>query len=292
MYALGTVGYRFGDVCVSVPRLFFGYATGTNLMFPFRVGATVGMFAERPTVASLADAIARYRPTVLTNVPTMIGKLLEHDAVARAAGGAGLNHAPDEIGLWPAADVLESLRRAHATLPSERALDAWQRYVLAWRAACEAIGPERNSVQRSQQQRGYRVYEPDDSYAARQALDRHAMQLEEQLEAALLASLAEASPPESQAAIESVRRERRLGRVLAQAEGVAYGIGLETLHLENVLADALRSRPADCAAALAALEPTRDERIAAATALVAAAAAGDRAERAFVELVDAEARLA
>ena len=91
VYALGTVGYRFGDVCVSVPRLFFGYATGTNLMFPFRVGATVGMFAERPTVTSLADAIARYRPTVLTNVPTMIGKLLEHDAVARAAGGAGLD---------------------------------------------------------------------------------------------------------------------------------------------------------------------------------------------------------
>ncbi len=77
VYALKTVGYRRGDVCVSVPRLFFGYATGTNLMFPFRVGATVGMFSERPTVESLTAAIARYRPTVLTNVPTMIGKLLE-----------------------------------------------------------------------------------------------------------------------------------------------------------------------------------------------------------------------
>lgn len=90
-YALATVGYRAGDVCVSVPRLFFGYATGTNLMFPFRVGATVGLFSERPTVASLTDAIDRYRPTVLTNVPTMIGKLLEHDASERAAGRAGLD---------------------------------------------------------------------------------------------------------------------------------------------------------------------------------------------------------
>jgi benzoate-CoA ligase family protein len=90
-YALGTVGYRRGDVCVSVPRLFFGYATGTNLMFPFRVGATVGMFSERPTVASLTDAIARYRPTIVTNVPTMIGKLLEHDASQRAAGHKGLD---------------------------------------------------------------------------------------------------------------------------------------------------------------------------------------------------------
>jgi benzoate-CoA ligase family protein len=77
VYAIGTVGYRRGDICVSVPRLFFGYATGTNLMFPFRVGASVGMFSERPTVESLTAAIARYRPTVLTNVPTMIGKLLE-----------------------------------------------------------------------------------------------------------------------------------------------------------------------------------------------------------------------
>ena len=198
-----------------------------------------------------------------------------------AAGETGLDHPPGEPALWPAADLLDSLQRAHATVPSERALDAWQRYALAWRDASDAIGPERARVQRAGQQRGYRVYEPDDSYAARRALDRHALDVEEQLEAALLSSLAEASSPEGQAAIESVRRERRLGRVLAQAEGVAYGIDLETLHLENVLADALRSRPADCAAALAALEHTRDERIAAATALVAAAAAGDRAERAF-----------
>ncbi|MCA9623268.1 MAG: AMP-binding protein, partial [Myxococcales bacterium] len=78
-YALGTVGYRAGDVTVSVPRLFFGYATGTNLMFPFRVGATTGLFAERPTPEALAAAIERYRPTVVTNVPTMMGKLLDDD---------------------------------------------------------------------------------------------------------------------------------------------------------------------------------------------------------------------
>jgi len=197
------------------------------------------------------------------------------------AGGAGLDHGPDEIGLWPAADMLESLQRAHATVPSERALDAWQRYALAWRDACDAIGPERARVQRAGQQRGYRVYEPDDSYAARKALDRHALDVEEQLEAALLSSLAEASSPEGQAAIESVRRERRLGRVLAQARTLASGIAFETTHLETLLVDALRRRPADCAAALAALERTRDERIAAATAVVEAAAAGERAERAF-----------
>ena len=84
VYAKNTVGYRRDDVTISVPRLFFGYATGTNLMFPFAVGATAALFSERPTPESVAHAIAMYRPTVVTNVPTMLGKLLEHDASLRA----------------------------------------------------------------------------------------------------------------------------------------------------------------------------------------------------------------
>ena len=91
VYAKRTVGYQPGDRTVSVPRLFFGYATGTNLFFPFAVGATACLFSERPTPASLVAAIARYRPTVVTNVPTMIGKLLDHDEEIRAQGGQGLD---------------------------------------------------------------------------------------------------------------------------------------------------------------------------------------------------------
>jgi acyl-coenzyme A synthetase/AMP-(fatty) acid ligase len=87
VYAKATMGYRADDVTVSVPRLFFGYATGTNLWFPFAVGATACLFSERPTAESLAAAIARYRPTIVTNVPTMLGKLLDHDDELRAAGG-------------------------------------------------------------------------------------------------------------------------------------------------------------------------------------------------------------
>ncbi|MBM4359777.1 MAG: benzoate-CoA ligase family protein [Deltaproteobacteria bacterium] len=90
-YALGTVGYRRGDVTVSVPRLFFGYATGTNLMFPFRVGATAALFSERPTPESLARAIERHRPTIVTNVPTMMGKLLDDDDARAARGEARLD---------------------------------------------------------------------------------------------------------------------------------------------------------------------------------------------------------
>jgi benzoate-CoA ligase family protein len=86
VYSKKTVGYRTDDITVSVSRLFFGYATGTNLMFPFAVGATTALFAERPTPESLAGAIERHRPTIVTNVPTMMGKLLENDDARRAAG--------------------------------------------------------------------------------------------------------------------------------------------------------------------------------------------------------------
>ncbi len=86
VYAKRTVGYRRGDVTVSVPRLFFGYATGTNLMFPFAVGATTALFAERPTPENLASAIERHHPTIVTNVPTMMSKLLDADDAQRERG--------------------------------------------------------------------------------------------------------------------------------------------------------------------------------------------------------------
>ena len=86
VYAKRTMGYRADDVTVSVPRLYFGYATGTNLMFPFAVGATAALFSERPTPEALVAAIERYRPSVVTNVPTMMAKLLDHDAARTAEG--------------------------------------------------------------------------------------------------------------------------------------------------------------------------------------------------------------
>jgi benzoate-CoA ligase family protein len=89
VYAKNTVGYRESDTTVSVPRLFFGYATGTNLWFPFAVGATVGLFSERPTAESIAAAIRRYEPTIVTNVPTMLSKLLDLDDSLRAKNEPG-----------------------------------------------------------------------------------------------------------------------------------------------------------------------------------------------------------
>ncbi len=75
-YALQVVRYAASDRCLSVPKLFFGYATGTNLMFPFRVGATSILFEGRSTAEELFDQIAAHRPTLLTSVPTMINSML------------------------------------------------------------------------------------------------------------------------------------------------------------------------------------------------------------------------
>ncbi len=111
VYAKRTVGYRAGDVTVSVPRLYFGYATGTNLMFPFAVGAKVGLFSERPTPEALAGAIARYAPTVVTNVPTMLGKLLDHDQKLRDAGEKGLDFSSIRFSLSAGEALPEPLLR-------------------------------------------------------------------------------------------------------------------------------------------------------------------------------------
>lgn len=111
VYAKRTVGYQRGDVTVSVPRLFFGYATGTNLMFPFAVGATTGLFSERPTPESLTKAIHTYKATVVTNVPTMLGKLLEHDAERVARGEAPLDFSSIRFSLSAGEALPEPLLR-------------------------------------------------------------------------------------------------------------------------------------------------------------------------------------
>jgi benzoate-CoA ligase len=75
-YARQVLGIGPDDLTVSVPKLFFGYATGTNLLFPFSVGAATALFSERSEPARLFEVIERYRPTILTSVPTMINGML------------------------------------------------------------------------------------------------------------------------------------------------------------------------------------------------------------------------
>jgi benzoate-CoA ligase len=76
VFAKAAMGVNADDLTVSVPKLFFGYATGTNLLFPFAVGGATALFSERSTAEKMFEVIRRYRPTILTTVPTMINSML------------------------------------------------------------------------------------------------------------------------------------------------------------------------------------------------------------------------
>ncbi|MDH3746202.1 MAG: benzoate-CoA ligase family protein [Acidobacteriota bacterium] len=78
LYAKRALGFDKDDITLSVPKLFFGYATGSNLLFPFSVGGSAVLFPERPTAEVLFDKIHRHQPTVLVNVPTMVNQMLNH----------------------------------------------------------------------------------------------------------------------------------------------------------------------------------------------------------------------
>ncbi len=78
-YAKGHLGYSEDDITLSVPKLYFGYATGSNLLFPFAVGASAVLFPERCLTEVLFEKIRRFRPTILINVPTMVNHLVSHD---------------------------------------------------------------------------------------------------------------------------------------------------------------------------------------------------------------------
>jgi len=85
VFAKKTIGVNENDLTISVPKLFFGYATGTNLLFPFAVGGATALFAERSTPEKLFELIGKYRPTILTTVPTMINAMLNSGEANRTS---------------------------------------------------------------------------------------------------------------------------------------------------------------------------------------------------------------
>lgn len=81
-YADGVLGLRPDDVVLPVPKLFFGYARDLAAMFPFGVGAAGVVFGGRTTPERVFELIARHRPTVLVNVPTMMSAMVAHPGEA------------------------------------------------------------------------------------------------------------------------------------------------------------------------------------------------------------------
>lgn len=82
LYAKRVMRYSEADITLSVPKLYFGYATGANLLFPFSVGGSTVLFPERCTADALFEQIRRFRPTILVNVPTMVNLMVSHERAA------------------------------------------------------------------------------------------------------------------------------------------------------------------------------------------------------------------
>ena len=78
LYGKGTLGLTAEDTTIAVPKLYFGYAMGSNLFFPFSVGASAVLFADQSTPAALFDRIEKHGATVLVNVPSAINQMLAH----------------------------------------------------------------------------------------------------------------------------------------------------------------------------------------------------------------------
>jgi acyl-coenzyme A synthetase/AMP-(fatty) acid ligase len=67
---------------MAVPKLFFGYAMGSIVLFPFSVGASCVLFPERSTPETVFAQIEHHRPTILINVPTMVQQMVAHPTAA------------------------------------------------------------------------------------------------------------------------------------------------------------------------------------------------------------------
>jgi benzoate-CoA ligase family protein len=81
-YALGVLGIAEDDIVLPVPKLFFGYARDLAALYPFGVGGAGIAFPERTTAEKIFELIARFRPTILVNVPTMMSAMVAHPAAA------------------------------------------------------------------------------------------------------------------------------------------------------------------------------------------------------------------
>ncbi len=78
------IQYTPQDVVLRVPKLFFHYARDLGMNWPLRAGAAVCLAPERTTPESIFRMIAKYRPTVLLNVPTMMRAMLESSEAKHA----------------------------------------------------------------------------------------------------------------------------------------------------------------------------------------------------------------
>jgi benzoate-CoA ligase len=79
LYAQPVLGIRASDRVFSAAKLFFAYGLGNALTFPFSVGATAILMAERPTPASVVKRLVEQKATIFYGVPTLYSLMLSGD---------------------------------------------------------------------------------------------------------------------------------------------------------------------------------------------------------------------
>jgi len=70
--------YTPDDIILRVPKLFFHYVRDNGMNWPMRQGASFIIYPQKATPELIFELIAKYRPTVLDNVPTMMRAMVEH----------------------------------------------------------------------------------------------------------------------------------------------------------------------------------------------------------------------
>ncbi|MBK8237182.1 MAG: benzoate-CoA ligase family protein [Deltaproteobacteria bacterium] len=110
-YAQRTLRLHGGDLTMSAPKLFFGYALGSNLLFPLAVGGRCLLAHERLEARDYLALIEHHGVTQFVTVPTNIAKLTA---------------LPDELRFD--LHTLHSLVSAGEALPPRLYLDFKQRF--------------------------------------------------------------------------------------------------------------------------------------------------------------------
>jgi acetyl-CoA synthetase len=83
-YAQNFLKLTTGDICFSVPKMFFAYGFGNSVTFPFSVGAATLLLPGQPRPQAIFEAIARYRPTVFFGLPTLYTSLTKAEGADKA----------------------------------------------------------------------------------------------------------------------------------------------------------------------------------------------------------------
>jgi benzoate-CoA ligase family protein len=83
-YAQNFLKLTPGDICFSVPKMFFAYGFGNSVTFPFSVGAATLLLPGQPKPQAIFEAIARYRPTVFFGLPTLYTSLTKAEGADKA----------------------------------------------------------------------------------------------------------------------------------------------------------------------------------------------------------------